>query len=74
MLILQNFWIKILIRRSHCVSYDMQWLFFLYPYRKIHINSVQRWSKKMICPSDILITSDNNEERREQLLVILFTR
>ena len=48
--------------------------FFVEVVKKIHIKSVQRWSKKMICPSDILITSDNNEERREQLLVILFTR
>lgn len=48
--------------------------FFAEAVKKIHIKSEQRWSKKMICPSDILITSDNNEERREQLLVILFTR
>ena len=48
--------------------------FFAESVKKIHIKSVQRWSKKMICPSDILITSDNNEERRGQLLVILFTR
>ena len=48
--------------------------FFAEVVKKIHIKSVQRWSKKMICPSDILITSDNNEERRKQLLVILFTR
>ena len=48
--------------------------FFAEAVKKINIKSVQRWLKKMICPSDILITSDNNEERREQLLVILFTR